>query len=72
MPSTEYNLKPVNRITTGAFGSPGKRVFYLQPAHAGLLSTIEVEALALGADRLLAERRFPQPGLGQTHPWPLV
>jgi len=44
----------------------------LQATYAGLLSKTEVEALVTRAERLLTERRFPQPGIGQAHPWPLV
>ena len=44
----------------------------LQAAYAGLLSPIEIEALVTRAERLLTERRFQEPGLSQTHPWPLV
>ncbi|MCK4962535.1 MAG: DUF3090 family protein, partial [Anaerolineales bacterium] len=43
MTTTEYNLKPVDRITTGAIGSPGKRVFYLQARKDDQLVTLIVE-----------------------------
>lgn len=37
-----------------------------------LLAEEELEALARRADRLLAEKRFPEPGPGRPYPWPLV
>lgn len=43
MTTTEYNLKPVDRITTGAIGSPGRRVFYLQARKDDQLVTLIVE-----------------------------
>ena len=44
----------------------------LQAAYARLLSPIEIEALINRAEQLLTDRRFQEPSLGQTHPWPLV
>ncbi len=44
----------------------------LQIRLAPLLSPVEIRALRDRADRLLVERRFPQPGPGRPFPWPLV
>jgi uncharacterized repeat protein (TIGR03847 family) len=68
MPPTEYNFKPVTRITIGAIGSPGKRVFYLQTRQSDQLVTliIEKEQVRLLADKLeefLAELRQRLPHL---------
>ncbi len=61
-----YDLNPVSRITAGAIGSPGKRVFYLQARKDDLLVTLlvekqQVQALAIGVEQFLADlqRRFP-------------
>ncbi len=66
MPAKEYNLKPVNRITTGAIGSPGKRVFYIQARTAEQLVTLTVEkaqvqSLAIGVEQFLVDlqERYP-------------
>lgn len=60
MPATEYNLKPVQRLTTGAIGPPGKRVFYLQARDADQLVTLiiekqQVQLLAAKVEEFLAE-----------------
>jgi uncharacterized repeat protein (TIGR03843 family) len=44
----------------------------LREAMAELLSVAEVDATAERAEALLAEKVFPFPGAGRTHPWPLV
>ncbi len=44
----------------------------LGEALAELLSTAEIEALIVRTDQLLADPRFPGPGQGLSHPWPLV
>ncbi|NIN63208.1 MAG: DUF3090 family protein [Anaerolineae bacterium] len=66
MPSTEYDLRPVERITTGAVGPPGKRVFYLQARKDRQLVTLivektQVQSLAVGLEQFLADlrKRFP-------------
>ncbi len=66
MPAKEYNLKPVNRITTGAIGSPGKRVFYIQARTGEQLVTLTVEkaqvqSLAIGVEQFLVDlqERYP-------------
>ena len=42
----------------------------LQEAFASLLSAAEVQAVRRRADRLLAARKFPEPGPGRNYPWP--
>ncbi len=66
MPSREYELRPVDSITTGAIGPPGKRVFYLQARKDEELVTLiveksQVQSLAVGLEQFLAdlEKRFP-------------
>lgn len=62
----ELDLNPVTRITTGAIGPPGKRVFYLQARKGEQLITLiiekqQVQSLAIEFERFLAElsRRLP-------------
>ena len=66
MPSVEYDLKPVDRITTGAIGPPGKRVFYLQARKDEVVVTLivekaQVQSLAIGLEQFLVDitDRFP-------------
>ena len=66
MSPNEYNLKPVNRITTGAVGPQGERVFYLQARKEDDLITLivekqQVQSLAIGLEQFLADldERFP-------------
>jgi len=42
----------------------------LKEAYASLLSAAEVQAVRRRADRLLAARKFPEPGPGRNYPWP--
>ena len=56
----EYDLKPVNRITAGTVGPPGKRVFYLQGSTDDQLVTLivekqQVQSLANGLEEFLAD-----------------
>lgn len=44
----------------------------LRSTFAELLSQAEIEALALRAEQLLAEGRFPEPDGVRPYPWPLV
>jgi hypothetical protein len=44
MPSTEYELKPVLKITAAAIGDPGKRVFYLQGSSDEQMLTLMIQA----------------------------
>ncbi|MCI0344035.1 MAG: DUF3090 domain-containing protein [Chloroflexi bacterium] len=56
--STSFELDPVTRITAGAQGEPGSRIFYLQ-ARAGeqlvtlLVEKEQVRALAVSIDQML-------------------
>ncbi len=56
---TSFELDPVERITAGAVGEPGGRVFYVQAAAQGQLVTLlaekeQVQALATAISRLLS------------------
>ncbi len=58
MPHEIFDLNPVDRITTGAVGEPGSRVFYLQARKQLRVITVicekeHVAALALAIDQLL-------------------
>lgn len=62
----ELDLNPVTRITTGAVGPPGKRVFYLQARSERELVTLivektQVQSLASGVETFLQElhKRLP-------------
>lgn len=60
MPSQEFNLRPVTKITTGAIGPPGKRVFYIQARDESQLVTLivekqQVQSLAIGLERFLVD-----------------
>jgi uncharacterized repeat protein (TIGR03847 family) len=61
-----YELNPAERITAGAVGHPGQRVFYLQARQDDQLVTLlvekeQVQALAIGIEEFLDDlhRRFP-------------
>lgn len=67
MPTNEYELKPVNRITTDAIGDPGTRVFYLQGRSADQMLTLliekqQIQSLAVGLEQFLQdlEERYPE------------
>lgn len=58
MPYELFDLNPVDRITAGAIGEPGKRVFYLQARQGRRRVTLlcekeHVAALALASEQLL-------------------
>lgn len=66
MAGIQYELKPVDRITTGAIGGPGKRIFYLQGRAGDQLVTLliekqQIQSLAIGLDEFLSElhKRLP-------------
>ncbi|HMK09529.1 MAG TPA: DUF3090 domain-containing protein [Anaerolineales bacterium] len=66
MPGVEYDLNPVSRITTGAIGPPGQRVFYLQGQDAAtrvtlVVEKIQIQSLAAGLEQFLQElsQQFP-------------
>lgn len=58
MPEFRYDFDPVDRITTGAIGEPGKRTFYLQARRGRQTISLVVEkeqvrALAEAVEQLL-------------------
>jgi len=64
----ELDLNPVTRITTGAIGPPGKRVFYLQARKDDQLVTLivekqQVQTLAIGLERFLGDLAQRNPDL---------
>ncbi len=70
MPGIEYDLNPVSRITTGAIGPAGQRVFYLQARQESTLVTLIVEkmqmtSLAAGLEQFLAEIAQQYPDLAE-------
>jgi uncharacterized repeat protein (TIGR03847 family) len=68
MPGQEIDLNPVSRITTGAIGPPGQRVFYLQGRDESNLVTlivekIQIQSLAVGLEQFLQELAGQYPDL---------
>ncbi|MDF1499935.1 MAG: DUF3090 family protein, partial [Anaerolineales bacterium] len=68
MTSERYELNPTDRITTGAIGPPGKRVFYLQGRSADTLVTLivekqQIQSLAVGLEQFLDDLRDRLPDL---------
>lgn len=65
-----YDLRPVDHITTDAIGPPGKRVFYLQ-ARKGerqvtlIVEKAQIQSLAVGVEQFLSELRERRPQLAQ-------
>jgi uncharacterized repeat protein (TIGR03847 family) len=56
----ELELNPVSRITTGAVGPPGKRVFYIQARKESRLVSLiiekhQIQSLAIGLEEFLEE-----------------
>jgi uncharacterized repeat protein (TIGR03847 family) len=56
----EHELNPVSRITTGAVGPPGKRVFYIQARKESRLVSLiiekhQIQSLAIGLEEFLEE-----------------
>lgn len=66
----EFNLRPVDHITTDAIGPPGKRVFYLQ-ARKGeeqvtlIVEKAQVQSLAVGVEEFLDDLRQRRPDLDE-------
>ncbi|MDX1437615.1 MAG: DUF3090 domain-containing protein [Anaerolineales bacterium] len=67
MDRIEFDINPVDHITTDAIGPPGKRVFYIQGWSSSQTSTVivekfQIQSLAIGAEQFLAElgEKFPQ------------
>ncbi|MGD2057732.1 MAG: DUF3090 family protein, partial [Anaerolineales bacterium] len=68
MTAEHYELNPTDRITTGAIGPPGKRVFYLQGRSADTLITLivekqQIQSLAVGLEQFLDELNDRMPDL---------
>lgn len=64
----EIDLRPVNHITVDAIGKPGKRVFYIQGWQKErtitlIIEKIQVQSLAVGIEKFLAEIQGKHPGL---------
>jgi uncharacterized repeat protein (TIGR03847 family) len=56
----ELELNPVSRITTGAIGPPGERVFYIQARKESRLVSLivekhQIQSLAIGLEEFLEE-----------------
>lgn len=63
-----YDLQPVDHLTTDAIGPPGKRVFYLQASKGEQQVTLivekaQVQSLAVGVDQFMDELRERRPDL---------
>ena len=66
----ELDLNPVTRVTTGAVGPPGKRVFYIQARTDEELVTLivekhQVQSLAVGVDEFLRDLKERLPDLAE-------
>jgi uncharacterized repeat protein (TIGR03847 family) len=66
MPASRYEIRPVDRITVGAVGEPGHRVFYLQAHGVNRVLTLRAEKeqilmLAMSIEQFLndLQQRFP-------------
>ena len=73
MPGLEFDLNPVSRITAGAIGPPGQRVFYLQGRHESTLLTLiveklQIQSLASGLEQFLLELAQQYPDLPEAEP----
>lgn len=73
MPRQEIDLRPVTHIMADAIGPPGKRVFYIQGWENDrtitlIVEKIQVQSLAVGAERFLAEITEKFPGLSEASP----
>jgi uncharacterized repeat protein (TIGR03847 family) len=70
MPDTHFEIHPVERITVGAVGEPGKRVFYLQASGADVFLTLglekeQLQMLALSIEQFLNDLRQRFPNLAE-------
>jgi uncharacterized repeat protein (TIGR03847 family) len=73
MSSTHYEIRPVERITVGAVGEPGHRVFYLQAGGGGRSLTLRVEKeqvlmLAMSIEQFLGDLQQRFPDLAEADP----
>ena len=64
----ELDLNPVSRITTGAVGPPGKRVFYIQARKESRLVSLivekhQIQSFAIGLEEFLEELEGRLPDL---------
>ena len=64
----ELDLNPVSRITTGAVGPPGKRVFYIQARKESRLVSLiveknQIQSFAIGLEEFLKELEGRLPDL---------
>ena len=62
----DYELRPVDHITTDAIGPPGKRVFYLQASRGEeqvtlIVEKTQVQSLAVGVEEFLDDLRERRP-----------
>ncbi len=70
MPDAHFEIHPVERITVGAVGEPGKREFYLQASGADTFLTLglekeQVQMLALSIEQFLNDLRQRFPNLAE-------
>lgn len=68
MTTDRYELNPTDRITAGAIGPPGKRVFYLQGRSGDELVTLivekqQIQSLAVGLQQFLDDLHERKPEL---------
>jgi len=73
MPNEEFNLQPVDHITTDAIGPAGQRVFYIQAQKGHQTITLiaekfQVQSLAVGIERFLEEIDDKYPDLPNASP----
>jgi uncharacterized repeat protein (TIGR03847 family) len=71
MAGIEYELRHLDRITTGAIGAPGSRVFYLQGRSGDQLVTLivekqQIQSLAVGLEEFLKELHKRLPDLSES------
>ena len=72
--TSSFELDPVSKITAGAVGEPGARVFYLQARAGEQLVTLlaekeQIRALAVSIDQMLAA--IPEPPSDEGPPPPV-
>jgi uncharacterized repeat protein (TIGR03847 family) len=73
MPPAHFDVRPVERITLGAIGEPGQRVFYLQASGAGQQVTLRLEKeqvlmLTMSIEQFLNELQQRFPDLAEVDP----
>ena len=72
MPRSEFDLNPVQHITSDAIGKPGQRVFYLQGWRESdiqpvtiIIEKVQLQTLAAGLEQMLAEITHQNPALAE-------